>query len=73
MCGDGEFDVVLESAEPPPPIINDDPRLAVIAARFRPTPLVAQAQAARPVPAIEGGQEADRTLGDSFDQKVPAE
>jgi cell wall assembly regulator SMI1 len=47
--GDGEFDVLLEDASPPEPIVDDDPRVAALANRLRPLLPTAHALAARPV------------------------
>lgn len=47
---DGEFDVVLESAAAPEPIVDDDPEFAAIANRLRPSVPTALARGARAVP-----------------------
>jgi hypothetical protein len=46
---DGEFDVLLETAELPEPIVDEDPRLAAIANRLRPSLPTARASGARPI------------------------
>jgi hypothetical protein len=51
MRQDGEFDVILETATAPDPILDEDPRVAAIANRLRPTLPTARATGARPIPA----------------------
>lgn len=47
---EGEFDVLLESAHTPEPIVDEDPQVAAIANRLRPALPIAKASAARPIP-----------------------
>jgi hypothetical protein len=50
---EGEFEVLLESAATPEPVVDEDPRVAAIASRFRPLLPSARAIAARPMLAQE--------------------
>ncbi len=47
---EGEFDVILESAALPEPMVDEDPRVVALAERFQPRLPTALATAARPVP-----------------------
>lgn len=47
---EGEFDVLLETSDAPEPVRNEDPAVAAIANRLRPSLPTAQALSARPVP-----------------------
>jgi hypothetical protein len=47
---EGEFDVVLGSAEPPEPFVAEDPRVAEIVRQRWPEVPTARATAARPLP-----------------------
>jgi hypothetical protein len=49
MHQEGEFDVVLETATTPDPILDEDPRVAALANRLRPSLPTARATGARPI------------------------
>lgn len=53
MRQEGEFDVVLETATTPDPILHEDPRVAAVANRLRPTLPTARAIGARPISASD--------------------